>query len=360
MWEDEISKVGRVALIALPLAFLALVFYYPLLRLFQEGVVEGGHLTFQYLKEIFAEPYFRHVILFTAEQAFLSTLLAVIIGLPWAYIFTRYDFPFKKTLRSLTIVPFVLPAITVAVGFILFFGNNGYLNRILMTVFHLQSPPLKVLYSLKGIVLAHAFYNAPIITRMVHAQWERLGPAYEESAQALGAGRLRRFFEVTLPLLLPSLMTGAALAFIFSFLSFPIVLALGGARFSTIEVEIYTQFIVLYQNGLGAALAIVEIFLSLLFTYGYILLEGRFTRELEAVRPRPTAPLLRPTPGRPVVWVFIFLSSLLFLGPMISIFYDSFTREWAGRQVLTLHCYSYIFRHQYEALIGAPPLRAVL
>ena len=343
------------------MAFLALTFYYPLLRLFQEGVVEGGHLTFKYLAEVFAEPYLRHVILFTAEQALLSTLLAILIGLPWAYIFTRYGFPGKNILRSLTIVPFVLPAITVAVGFILFFGNNGHLNRLLMDIFGLEGPPLKVLYSLKGIVLAHAFYNAPIITRMVHAQWERLDPAYEESAQALGAGRVRRFFEVTLPLLLPSLMTSAALAFIFSFLSFPIVLALGGARFSTLEVEIYTQFIVLYQQRLGAALAIIEVLLSLGFTYGYILLEGRFTREIEAGRPRQAVPILRrPTWGKALVWLFVFLSGLLFLGPLVSVFYDSLTREWAGRTVFTLHWYSYIFRPQYEALIGAPPLRAVL
>ena len=301
------------------------------------------------------------MILFTVEQALLSTLLAVLIGLPWAYIFTRYDFPLKNILRSLTIVPFVLPAITVAVGFILFFGNNGYLNRILMEIFHLQGPPLKVLYSLKGIVLAHAFYNAPIITRMVHAQWERLDPSYEESAQALGAGRLRRFFEVTLPLLLPSLMTSAALAFIFCFLSFPIVLALGGARFSTLEVEIYTQFIVLYQGKLGAALAIVEVLLSLGFTYGYIWLEGRFTRELGAVQVRRTVPLLGSLSwGKALLWLFIFLSGLLFLGPLVSVFYDSLTREWAGRTIFTLHWYSYIFRPEYEALIGAPPLRAVL
>lgn len=340
---------------------MACAFYYPLLRLFQEGVVEDGRVTIAYLAEALAEPYFRQVILFTAEQALLSTLLAIIVGLPWAYILTRYEFSLKGTIRALTIVPFVLPAVTVALGFILFFGNNGYLNRILMGLFHLQSPPLKLLYSLNGIVLAHAFYNAPIITRMVHGQWERLDPAYEESAQALGAGRLRRSLGVTLPLLLPSLMTGAALVFIFCFLSFPIVLALGGARFSTLEVEIYTQFIVLYRRGLGAALAIIEVLLSLLFTYGYLLLEGRFSRELEAVCPRPTVSLFKGlTWGRLGLWLFIVLSGLLFLGPLASVVYDSFSREWAGRTVLTLHWYSYIFRPQYEALIGAPPLQAIL
>ncbi len=356
----RLGRVRRGAILLAPAAFLAIAFYYPLLGLFQEGVVEEGRLTFRYLAEIFSEPYFQRVISFTAEQALLSTLLAIAIGLPWAYIFTRYDFPMKRALQALTLVPFVLPAVTVALGFILFFGNNGHLNRLLMGLFGLKEPPLLTLYSLRGIVLAHAFYNAPIITRMVHAQWERLDPTYEESAQALGAGRLRRLLTVTLPLLLPSLMTSAALAFIFCFLSFPIVLALGGARFSTMEVQIYTEFIVLFNQRLGAALAIVEVLLSLAFTYGYILLEGHFTRELEAVRARPVVPLFgSPSLGRLGLFLFISASGLVFLGPIGSIIYDSFAQEWAGQTVLTLHWYSYIFRPEHEALIGAAPLRTI-
>jgi len=363
----SISKLrglsGRGALIALPLAFLGLFFWWPLARLFQEGLHhEGGGLTLRYLSAVFTDPYLQGVIWFTAKQALLSTLLAGAIGLPWAYIFSHYRFPGRDLLRSLTLVPFVLPSITVALGFVLFFGNNGHLNRLLMWVFHLEGPPLRVLYSLWGIVLAHAFYNAPIVIRMVGAAWERLDPSYEESAQALGAGRLRRFLEVTLPLLLPSLMTSLALAFIFCFLSFPIVLALGGARFSTIEVEIYTLVRVMLDYRLGAALAIVEILLSLGFTYGYIKLEGAFTRELETVRPRPTRPLLRPTPGRIPLYLFIALSGVLFLGPLASVVYDSFTWGLGGSEGsgFTLEWYRFILRPEYEALIGAPPLRAIL
>ena len=356
---------GRGALIALPLAFLGLFFWWPLARLFQEGLLgadKGGGLTLRYLGAVFTDPYLRGVIWFTTKQALLSTLLAGAIGLPWAYIFAHYRFPGRGLLRSLTIVPFVLPSITVALGFVLFFGNNGHLNRLLMGLFHLEGPPLRILYSLWGIVLAHAFYNAPIVIRMVGAAWERLDPSYEESAQALGAGRLRRFLEVTLPLLLPSLMTSLALAFIFCFLSFPIVLALGGARFSTIEVEIYTLVRVMLDYKLGAALAIVEVLLSLGFTYGYIKLEGAFTRELEAVRPRPTRPLLRPSLGRIPVYLFIALSGVLFLGPLASVVYDSFTWGFSGSggSSFTLKWYRFILRPEYEALIGAPPLRAIL
>ena len=353
-------RVRHVLLFALPLLFLAAAFYYPLLRLFREGVTEDGRFTLRFLSGVFTDPYFRRVIFFTSKQALWSTLLSIAIGLPWAYVLTKYRFPFKSTLRSLTIVPFVLPSITVAVGFILFFGNNGYFNQALMFLFGLESPPIRLLYSLPGIVLAHAFYNAPLVARMVNAQWEQIDPAYEENARALGAGRVRRFLGVTFPMLMPGLMTSSMLVFIFSFLSFPIVLALGGAQFATIEVEIYTQFIVLFQQPTGSALAILEIFLSLLFTFGYILLEGRFTRPVGGGMRRETVPLFRWTWHKGLLWLFIASCAILYVGPLASVVVDSFTRQWAGRTILTLDWYASIFRPEYNALIGAAPLRSVI
>lgn len=356
------TKLGlQILLAALPLTFLALFFYYPLTRIFNRGLSGAEGFTLQYVLQILKDPYFQQVIIFTAKQALLSVAISILLGLPWAYIFIRYEFPFKKTLRALTIVPFVLPSITVVVGFIIFFGHNGVLNRFLMDIFNLNNPPFKILYSLSGIILAHAFYNAPIITRMVHAQWERVGADYEESARSLGAGRLRTFWEITFPLLLPGLLTGAALAFIFCFLSFPIVLALGGAQYATIEVEIYTLVKTMLNYKLGAALALVEMILSLLFIYGYVRLEGLFAQELESTRPRGKEKLFGSINSQKVaIWLFIALSGVIYLGPMLSIFADSITARWQGETVLTLKWYAYIFRPHYEALIGASPLQSVL
>ena len=350
----------RLLLVALPLVFLATAFYYPLGRLFHDALSVDGRFSIEPVRAVLSDPYVLRIIGFTAKQAFLSTLLSVLVGFPWAYIFTRYRFPGRDVLQSLTIVPFVLPAITVAVGFILFFGNSGHLNRLLMSLFGLSHPPLPILYSLKGIVLAHAFYNAPLIARLVHAQWETIDPAYGEAAQSLGAGSLRRFFGVTLPALVPGLMTAAALSFIFCFLSFPIVLALGGARFSTLEVEIYTRFVVLFQEGPGAALALVEIALSLLFTFVYISLEGRFTRPVSRGVRRPAVPLFGAwTAGKVLICGFVALSGVLFLGPIVSVVLDSFTRTWQGEAQWTLHWYRTVLSPDYSALIGASPLRAV-
>lgn len=345
------------ALLGTPLAFLGLFFYYPLGSVLREGI--------PFVKEVLAQPYFQRVILFTVEQALLSTLAAVALGFPLAYLFTRYDFPGKRLLRSLLMVPFVLPAITVALGFILLWGRNGYVNQLLMALFGLGEPPIKILYTLWAIVLAHAFYNAPLIARVVNAAWEGLDPSYEESARALGASPPRVFWTVTLPQLLPSLMSAMTIVFIFCFLSFPIVLTLGGARFSTLEVEIYTQAKALFNRPQAAALAIVGLGFSLLFVYAYLRLGGVFAQELRTerrARPEPLFPSWREAlhPHRLALWVFIAVSALLLAGPLLAVLVDSFWVSTPGGKRFGLEGYRFLLQRQYEPRIGDPPLQAVL
>ncbi len=361
----RVKGAGGLGLL-LPVLFLVVFFYVPVANLLREGLTKDGALSLEFVQRILTDDYFRHVILFTLWQALLSTVASIALGLPLAYILTHYDFPLKRAIRSLTIVPFVLPAITVALGFALLFGRNGYLNQFLMHLFGLSEPPLPIMYSLTGIVLAHAFYNAPIIARTVHAAWERLDPRYEESARALGASRWYVFKDVTLPLILPGVLSGAALVFIFCFLSFPIVLSVGGGRFSTIEVEIYTRVVTrldpqLVNYKIGAALALVGLVLSLGMTYIYLRVQGSFARQTEQLRPRPTAPLfvgsrdfVRPT--KIFLWLYVLFTLLVFVGPVGAIVADSLWED--GRW--TLRWYSYIFTPDYEALLGDSPLRAIL
>jgi thiamine transport system permease protein len=361
---------GEQLLLALPVLFLVVFFYGPIANLLREGLTKDGAFSLEFLWTVLTDDYFRYVILFTLWQALLSTLASIALGLPLAFILTHYDFPLKRIVRALTIVPFVLPAITVALGFALLFGRNGYLNQFLMHLFGLSEPPLPIMYSLTGIVLAHAFYNAPIITRTVHAAWERLDPRYEESARALGASRFFVFKDITLPMILPGLLSGAALVFIFCFLSFPIVLSVGGGRFSTIEVEIYTRVVTrldpqFVNYKIGAALALVGLVLSLAVTYLYLRLQGGLARQTEQLRPRPTAPLfagvrdlLRPT--KLLVWLYVLISVILFVGPVAAIVVDSLREETAEGARWTLRWYSYIFTPNYEALVGDSPLRAII
>jgi thiamine transport system permease protein len=160
----------------------------------------------------------------------LSTILSVALGLPGAWLLSRFDFPLKGLVRALTTVPFVLPSIIVVLGFVRFFGNNGVLNAGLMRLLGLQEPPLRVLYSFQAILLARLLQlpdRRPHRGRAVEPP-----PGFHGGgARSLGAHG-PGFFRVILPQLSPALLAAGALIFIFCFLSFAVVLVLGGARAS--------------------------------------------------------------------------------------------------------------------------------
>lgn len=341
----------------LPLLFLAFSFFLPLWQVLSQGLKVEGRWTVARLAQLLSDPYVIHLLRFTLEQALLSSLFSLALGFPLGWLLARYDFPGKGFLRAFTLVPFVLPPITVALGFILFFGNSGYLNRALMGLFGLSSPPIRVLYSLWGIVLAHAFYNAPVFARFVATAWEGLDPELTEAARTLGATPFSTFLTVTLPRLLPALGSAFALVFVFCFLSFAIPLALGGAKYATVEVGVYLYARVFLDQARAAALATIELAITLGLTYLYIRGGGMFTARGRVGRPQEAAKLFsRP---RQLFWLpYLLLAALVFLGPMGAVIADSFTRPWEG-QAPTLAWYGMLFSSAQNPFIGGSPLASI-
>jgi len=347
----------RAALLLVVLALLAVAFYVPLGRVISEGLRSDGAWSARPLASILGDPYYVGIIGFTLKQAGLSTLVALLIGLPGALLLGRFRFPGRGVARSLTAVPFVLPAITVALGFVLFWGRGGALNHALMSWFGLARPPVRVLYSMWGIVLAHAFYNAPIVMRLVSSVWETIDPELDEAAAALGRGPIRRLLTVDAPLVLPAVLSASALVFVLCFLSFPIVLALGGARFTTIEVEIYTLVRTLLDPERGGALILVEGLLSLCLTYAYLQAEAMAAVPVSGRRRRPLRSLFaRPFDlGRIALCVYGVLALGFFAGPIGAIVVDSVRSQGAW----SLGNYRYLLTAGYSPLLGASPLRTV-
>jgi thiamine transport system permease protein len=179
-------------------------------------------------------------------QALLSTLLTVAIGLPVAYVFARYRFPGRSLLRSLTLVPFVLPTIVVGVAFLAVLGPGSPFG-------------VNLRGTIWAILIAHVFYNLAIVIRGVGAFWEQVDPHLEDAARILGAGRFRVFRTVTLPLLRPAILSSAALVFLFSFTSFGVILVLGDLGHTTLEVEIWRQATAFLRLDLAAALAVLQL-----------------------------------------------------------------------------------------------------
>lgn len=244
----------------LPLLFLGVFFLYPLGIIFTLVVKAGW-------TDGVGEAVWRQIarpLGFTVYQATLSTLLTLLPGLPIAWVFARFRFPGKRFLRVLMTLPFILPTVVVAAGFTALLGPRGWLNLVLMSLFHTSEPPIRFLNTLGAILTVHVFYNLSVIVRVVGAAWAGLDVRLEQAARTLGASPWRAFWHVTVPLLLPHIVGATLLVFLFDFTSFGVVLLLGGPRFATLEVEIYIQTMQFLNLPLAALLSAVQLLCTLL------------------------------------------------------------------------------------------------
>lgn len=273
---------------------------------------------------------------FTVTQALLSSVVAIVLGLPAAFLVARRNFPGRRFLMSLSGVPLCVPPVVIALAFVLFYGRQGYLNVFLMKTFNLSEPPITWLYSLAGVVIAHGFYNFPVVLRTVSQVWERLSEEEEQAAMLLGAGPFRIFRTITLPGLLSSILASGTLVFLYCFFSFVIVLLFGGIGGTTLEVELYQAARTTLDFPLAGAIALVEtaaaFFLVLL--YGYFqgkIFGGAGTgaggSALRMGRMRvPFRGLTEITAG---VSYLLFLL-IFFIGPLLSIVFRSFIGTGSG------------------------------
>lgn len=369
---DRIERRVLLVFGTATVAILLTIFYYPVGTVFVEAVYIDGQATLAMFLEILRDPFYfgefarlltgespltvgenllssdrqLGIVGFTAYQAFLSTLASVALGLPLAYLLARYEFWGRRTLRSLTIVPFVLPSIMVAVGFVATFGETGTLNTALSWI---GLGPVELMFTLEAIIIAHAFYNAPLVARLVTAAWESVDASAVETARSLGAGPLRAFRDVIAPQLYPAVLMSSALVFVFTFGTFPIVLALGGFELATIEVFVY-RLVNRFNYAEAAALAMIELAISLTLLYLYLRYEARQSMQSQGLRPLPRKPLrppvltLREMLPRAGLGVYSIVALLLFVAPIASMIQASLT----GPTGLTLDHYQFLLDRQAE------------
>jgi thiamine transport system permease protein len=303
------ARVLGSALYLLPLAFLALFFFYPLGAVIGKGFAPEGRLNLTAVTTLWREPYFGRALWFTTWQALLSTLLTLVIGLPAAFVFARYRFPGKRLLQSLSIVPFMMPALVVATAFTALLGPRGWLNSQLMAWLGLTRAPIRLQYTIWLILLAHAFYNTVIIVRLVGGFWASLDPKLPAAARVLGGNRWQVFREVTLPLLMPATLSASLLVFLFCFTSFGVIMILGGPRFATLEVEIYRQAVTLFRLPEAAAICLAQIILTFVIMVLYTRIQARLAVPLNLRSAEETA--LPPATLAQVAGVFLVVSWLL-------------------------------------------------
>ena len=237
------SGFGVAQLILLiSIAILVIFVAWPvLLILFNAFFVEGKFNSLDFYN-VLTEPETFQALKNSFVIACMTTVGSVIVGTFFAWLVTRTDLPYKTFMKSLFLVPFMLPSFIGALAWkMLLSPHSGYINKMWMEMFN-TTEPLFNIYSYAGIALVEVMYLFPFVFIQVCGALERMDPTLEESARISGAGLLTITRKITIPLVLPSIMSGALLIMLYSMAHFGTVAVLG------IEQGIYNIPTLIYEK----------------------------------------------------------------------------------------------------------------
>jgi len=283
--------------------------------MFSSGSSEAPRLF-----ELWLSPSVAKSLRFSLIQAACSALLSLVLGLPGAWLLARYRFAGRKFFVALSGMPFVFPPVLFTLGYIQAWGRNGLINKFLQILFHLDTIPLDIAYSFWSVVFAHSLFNFPLVLGIVSAVWLKNSGKQEDAARSLGAGEIRIFFTITLPSLLPGIISAFSLIFVYCFMSFAIPLSLGGGpEFATLEVSIFAAVNGQQDFVKGGAIALLELLCSL----SVLAFWARFRSPGFAETARRE---LKALSGKSGIFarLYLGLASFLALSPLGALLYSSF------------------------------------
>ncbi len=234
------------------------------------------------------DDYLRWRVQWSLAQAGITCALALVLGLPLAWVLARFEFAGRLLVLRLLMLPFVVPTLVAALGVLALWGPRGLLSGWLGI--NLQDTPWLLLYG-------NLFFNLCLVVRAGVDALGQVNARQVAAARSLGATPWRAFWRIEWPAIAPWLMSSLCLVFLYCFAGFGLALVLGGQRFATVEVEIYTLVAHELQLGQASVLALW----MLLLTGSIALLYAWLEKRLAA--PSRIEPVPRKSPQGVAQWL---------------------------------------------------------
>ena len=226
----------------LAIAILVIVVAFPVLLILFNAFWVDGSFNFSSALDILKEPETYQALLNSLIIASCTTVGSTIVGTFFAWLVTRTDLPHKTFMKGMFLVPFMLPSFIGALAWkMLLSPNAGFINQFFIDHFGFSGPIFNI-YTYYGISGVEIMYLFPFVFIQVCGALERMDPTLEESARISGAGLFTITRKITIPLVLPSILSGALLIMLYSMAHFGTVAVLG------IENGIYNIPTLIYER----------------------------------------------------------------------------------------------------------------
>lgn len=262
-----LATVGPYAVVTLLLVLLPLL-YVCLMSVMTRPSYGGVEFTvsFNGFRALFEKAY-----LIAAwnsiRMSLISTIIILLISYPMAYILSRCSRKFASNLIILMMLPYFTNSLIRLYSYILLFNTNGILSRILAGLG--LSWKADFLYSEPAVILGLVYMCIPYAVLPMYSSIERLDKALVEASYDLGAGRIKTFFRITLPMTMPGVYAAAIISFVPSIGNYFVADILGGSKTLLIGNLIKNQFMSSRNWPLGSALSVTLIVGTLIFVYLY-------------------------------------------------------------------------------------------
>jgi iron(III) transport system permease protein len=250
------------------IAVLIVLIVLPLLSLLWGSVASQNGLTFGYFVRVLTNRLYSRALLNSLTLGAWTGLFSIAIGVPLAWAVTRTDLPGRGFVKLTATLSYLSPPFLLAIAYVnLFSPRAGVINALLHQAFPGTDLTFNI-FSMAGLVLVTIPHTFPFVYLLASTALASVDASFEESAQILGAGKLRTAATVTLPLVAPAILSGALIGFVNAIALFGSQAIIGlPARIFTLPTRIYALFDYPPEYGLASALSLIFVALTVAALY---------------------------------------------------------------------------------------------
>jgi putative spermidine/putrescine transport system permease protein len=231
-------------------------------RAYVPGSLEPGGFTLANFADLL-KPLYARVFLDTVWICFLTAISTLIVGYPLAYALVRtQNAILKSTLLVIVVTPLFLGEVVRTYSWIIVLGNNGFINSVLVNL-GIVKQPVQFMFTTFGVVVALVHVTMPVMVIMLAAGLSHIDRDYQKAAESLGAGPVRTFFTITLPLSMPGVVAGVTTAFAWTFSAFASPQLIGGGKVNMISNLVYQLGFASFNFPFAASLCVAGLALTI-------------------------------------------------------------------------------------------------